>query len=619
MFTFYLDDTEVREPESFTNIVFEKKREDKFFGFILRREASVFERTALGQVLGAGQIKFTEEKAVAILKAAKEKYGYGAVVKFSVYYEQHLAYDGVVNFWGSTEFPESFIVTFTDGAPSVKFLTNINKKYQIATNAFQTLSSTGIVGKTTHEILETLNIYKRKTQAAVNYSHAIPFEATEGSSKANVSPITDFDQILPLYTNDDEKKVVSVKGQIYFNVKTSNSGSFQIQLNDLIIQQYASDLTPNDEVCIIDRNITLQPNETITIKVVSLNDSSDTEFIYNTENTTLSIYEVKDNVKPTEVPVISSFDLMDALIKKASDNTLELESTFLKTLKHDWTNGKNLRGVNAVLNCTLMDVYGDMDKQYCLYTTVTDTKVVIERRRDVIKKGSKSVLYRDRLTAESKSPNVDFLFSSIKVGYKNWQGDAALSAQEVNATMEYQSNLFGRENVLDLECDSIAAGILIEEIRQLQFGKVSTEQQKKYDETLINLIPDDGADNYKNFGLNQDSRNLSIRPLAQLLNWAEVMGGYLSWDFTSGVGNYTALINNKPQNQSIKTFGNIVGAAFWSLDYNCELYEYKNIGDVIQWRDTLGNEHEGILWQAEWQVVSGGKVMFLEIMENETI
>lgn len=266
-----------------------------------------------------------------------------------------------------------------------------------------------------------------------------------------------------------------------------------------------------------------------------------------------------------------------------------------------------------------MDVYADIDKQYCLYATVTDTKVVIERRRDVVKKGSKSVLDRDRLTAESKSPNVDFLFSSIKVGYKNWQGEAALSAQEVNATMEYESNLFGRENVLNLECDSIASGILIEEIRQLQFGKVSTEQQKKYDETLINLIPDDGADNYKNFGLNQDSRNLSIRPYAQLLNWAEVMGGYLSWTFTSGVGNYAALINNKPQNESIKSFGNIVGAGFWSLDYNCELYEYKNIGDVIQWRDTLGNEHEGILWQAEWQVVNGGKVMFLEIMENETI
>jgi len=84
MYSFYLDKTKVEEPESFTNISFEKKRDEKYFGFILRKQGIV-------KVVGAGQVKFTEPKAVAILKAAKEKDGYGAIVKFTVYFEDKLA------------------------------------------------------------------------------------------------------------------------------------------------------------------------------------------------------------------------------------------------------------------------------------------------------------------------------------------------------------------------------------------------------------------------------------------------------------------------------------------------------------------------------------------------
>jgi len=607
MYTFYLDSTQVNEPESFTNIVFEKKRVDNLFGFVFKNE---------GKVLGAGQIKFTEEKAVAILRAAINKYGYGAEVKFRVDFMGKLAYEGTVNLWNSEWYPESVVVTFTDGSPTVKFLTNSSKRYQLTPNAFQTLTSTGIVGKTTHQILSNLTTYKKKTVNPVNYSHPVPFQAIEGSSNSNVNNITDFSQILPLYTNDAEKKTISIKGVINFNVKTSNSGSFNLKLNDLIVQEFISDLTPSDEVGVIDRTITLLPYETISISIESTANSSDTQFVYDLESTTLSINEIKDNLQPTEVPVLSSFDMMSQLVDKASEGTLTLESTFLKEFTGAWTNGRNLRGVSDVINCSFDDVFDDLNKMKCLYVTVSENKVKIEKRINIIRNGSKSYLDRDWFLEEVKVPNREYLYSSIKAGYKNWQGESALSNQEVNATLEFESNLFGRENVLDLECDCISSGILIEEIRQTQFGKVSTDQQKKYDDKLVILIPNDGADNYINVGLNQDIRNLSIRPYQMMLNHAEVYGGYLYWQFISGLGNYSASINNEKQSKKITTFGNIIGSAFWDLEYLCELDEYTNIGEVIQWTDTLGKGHEGVLYQAEW---STSKSMFLQVMENETI
>jgi len=608
MYTFYLDNTQVAEPESFTNINFEKLRNSKYFGFILRN---------VGRVLGAGQIKFTEEKAVAILKAAKKKYGYGAQVKYRVNYMDAFAYEGTVDFWNSEWYAESVVVTFTDGSPTVKFLNNTTKRYQITPNTFQTLSSTGIVGKTTHKIIDSLTTFKKKTKNPVNYSHPVPFQTAEGSSNSSVNPIIDFSQILPLYTNSEEKKKVSIKAAIYFNVKTSNGGDFVLKLNDLIVQEFASDLTPSDEIGIIDKTITLEPNQTITISIQSVVDSSDTQFIYDAELSTLSINEIKDNLADTQVPVISSYDLISQLVNKTSEGSLTLQSTFLKSLSHDWTNGRNLRGVSDVINCSFDDVYEDLNRMYCLYCTIDKDKIVIERRVNIKKLGKKSNLDRNRIVGEVNTPNTDMLFSSVIAGYKNWQGDAALSNQEVNARLEFQSNLFGIENVLNLECNCIASGILIEEIRQSQFGKVSTDQQKKYDDTLVSLIPNDGTGKYISSGLNQDLRNLSIRPRQMMLNWAAVLGGYLYWEFTSGLGNYKASIDLEIQSKTIDSFGNVIGSAFWDLSYQCELSEYSTIGEVISWLDTHGDLQEQILWQAQW--ATGNKTMVIQGMGNETL
>lgn len=611
MFDFYLDGIQVKEPESFTNISFEKKRNDELFGFIQKKSAGVPDR-----LIGAGQIKFTEDKAVQILKAAKEKSGYGAKVTFKILYLSLIAYEGSIDFWESEWYSNSIVVKFLDDISVLKFIANIDNRYQLTTNAFQTLSSTGIVGKATHEIIDTLFTFKKKTKVSVNYSHPIPFEVISGSSNANVSPITSFSQILPLYTNDAEKKTVSIKGDIYFNVKTSNSGSFELKLNDLIIQEFVSDLTPADEIGIIDKTITLQPYESITISINSLVDSEDTEFIYDVENTTLSINEIKDNLVDTEVPVLSSFDAFSQLINKSTDGELELESTFLQTLRHDITNGRNLRGVPDVINCSFSELFADYNKMYCLFLNIEDKKVIIEQRINLKKKGNNSGLDRNRIDSEVYIPNVMFLYSSVKAGFKEWKGENALSNQEVNSYVEFNTNIFSRQNTLDLVCNSIGSGLLIEEIRQKQFGKISTEQQNKYDDMLVNLIPNDGADNYSNSGLNQDIRNLSIRPYQMLLNWAAVLGGFEYWEFISGLGNYNSTINGVSQTKTIEEFGNIIGQNFWNINYKCDLSEYTSLGDVISWTDTLGIDRTGILYQAEWGT---DKKMFLQIMENETL
>lgn len=608
MYSFYLDKTKVAEPESFTNISFEKKRDENYFGFIQRQKGTV-------KVVGAGQVKFTEPKAVAILKAAKDKDGYGAIVKFTVYIFDQLAYEGTVNFWNAEWYAESVVVTFSDDSAVMKFIVNATTKYQITTNKLQTLGSLGGIGKTTHQLSENLTTFRNKTSSPQIVVHSIPFQLISGSSNSNVNEVLSFTNISPIYTNDSEKKKISVKAAIYVNAKSDAGVS--VNVNDIITNTYALTTTATDYVFVIDETFTIQPYETITIKVVSLDPLSDCVFIYDSEKTVLSINETKD-VIDTDVKCISSFDLLSQLLINATDSGITLQSTFLKNLYHDWTNGKNLRGVDSMINTSFDEVFANLNKQYCLTCTITNNKVIIEERKNVVRTGSKTYLTRDRIVseegqAEVQLPNRDYLFSKIKVGYKNWQGESALSGQEVNALQEWITDLYGRDNTLDLECDCIASGILIEEIRQSQFGKISAEQQKKYDDVLVCLIPDDGFSDYSNNGINFDSRNLSIRPIEMLKRWALVMGGYKFWRFVSGIGNYYGVVDGETLNKTIVDFGNVISDSVSELVYECELWEYTSIGDVIYWTDTLGDDKKGILMEAQWRT---DKQMLLSIIET---
>lgn len=608
MYSFYLDKTKVAEPESFTNISFEKKRDGDYFGFIQRQKGTV-------KVIGAGQVKFTEPKAVAILKAAKGKDGYGAIIKFIVKYNDILAYQGTVNMWNAEWYSESVVVTFSDDSEVVKFITNANKVYQITPNKTQLVGGSGIIGKTTHQINESLSTFRKKTKLPESFGHVVPFQSVSGSSNSNVDVITSFSDIKPIFTNDSERKTVSIGAVIKVNAKAGQD--IQVKVNDIITNVYSISSTATDYTFLISEQFIIEPYQSITVNIVSLGNSDDIIFDYDFQDTVLNISEIKDVVK-TNVPCISSFDIISQLIANATNSELILESDFLSNLSHDWSNGKNVRGVESTINTSFNDLFSDLNKIYCLICDVIEGKVVIERRKEIEKRATKSYLSRDRIVlgngqAEVRTPNRAYLYSGIKVGYKNWQGESALSNQEINALQEWGSDLFGRENILNLECNCIASGILINEIQQLQFGKISNEQQKKYDETLICLIPDDGYENYKTFGVNEDSMNLSIRPLAMLKNWAEVLGGYKYWVFISGIGNTDSIILEESQKAQINTFGNIISDDAWDLVYICELWEYTNIGGIIYWRDTLGNDRKGILVEAQW---SNEKQMLLSIIET---
>lgn len=608
MYSFYLDKTKVAEPESFTNISFEKKRDSDYFGFIQRQKGTV-------KVIGAGQVKFTEPKAVAILKAGKDKDGYGAIVKFTVKYNDILAYQGTVNMWNAEWYSESVVVTFSDDSEVIKFIANANKVYQITPNKTQLVGSNGVIGKTTHQISESLSIFRKKTKFPESFGHVVPFQSVSGSSNSNVDVITNFSDIKPIFTNDSERKTLSVGAVIKVNAKAGQD--IQVKVNDIITNVYSISSTATDYTFLISERFVIEPYQSITINIVSLADSDDVVFDYNFQDTVLNISEIKDVVK-TNVPCISSFDIVSKLVANATNSELSLQSEFLSNLSHDWSNGKNVRGVVGTINTSFNDLFSDLNKIYCLTCDVTDGKVIIERRKEIEKRATKSYLNRDRIVleegqAEVKTPNRAYLYSGVKVGYKNWQGESALSGQEVNSLQEWETDLFGRENILNLECNCIASGILINEIQQLQFGKISNEQQKKYDETLVCLIPDDGYGNYSTFGVNEDSMNLSIRPLAMLRNWSEVLGGYKYWAFISGVGNTDSIIDEESQKTQINTFGNIISDDAWDLVCICELWEYTGIGGVIYWRDTFGNDRKGILVEAQW---SNEKQMLLSIIET---
>jgi len=155
----------------------------------------------------------------------------------------------------------------------------------------------------------------------------------------------------------------------------------------------------------------------------------------------------------------------------------------------------------------------------------------------------------------SSSYDQDFIFKTIKVGYKKWQSENSSGNDDPQTKRAYATRFVKTGKELNLESEFIAASLAIEETRRT--SRVKSEDYKfDNDNFIISLNTDDvSPDVYRpeldeNFTsvtnlLNSDSRyNLVLTPLRNFFRWANYIGGCLQdyttsyYRFVSGEGNY---------------------------------------------------------------------------------
>src|SRR5690606_6897015 len=149
----------------------------------------------------------------------------------------------------------------------------------------------------------------------------------------------------------------------------------------------------------------------------------------------------------------------------------------------------------------------------------------------------------------------DYIFKTIKVGYKKWESESASGIDDPQTKRTYTTGFKYNGQEFTLESSGIAASLTIETTRRKRVEKSS---DYKFDNDLFIIahnVDDVSPDTYipeldENFNsvsnlLNSETRyNLILTPMRNLLRWAKYIGGCMqsyatsAYKFVSGEGNY---------------------------------------------------------------------------------
>lgn len=212
------------------------------------------------------------------------------------------------------------------------------------------------------------------------------------------------------------------------------------------------------------------------------------------------------------------------------------EKPFFVSFKQLW------EGINPILNLA------------CGYETVNSVQVIrIEQKTSFF--GATAPVNFSNVREISSSYDQDYIFKTIKTGYKKWQSED-ISGLDDPQTKHTRATRFVKTGVdLNLQSDFIAAGLAIEITRRTTREK-SADYKFDNDNFIISLntndlspdvyVPelDEAFSSVTNL-LNSDTRyNLLLTPMRNLLRWGDYISGcmqsYLSsnFKFVSGEGNY---------------------------------------------------------------------------------
>lgn len=218
--------------------------------------------------------------------------------------------------------------------------------------------------------------------------------------------------------------------------------------------------------------------------------------------------------------------------------TLE-EKPFFISFKQIWS------GINPILNLGLG------------YENNTSSpggmQIRIEQKEHFYETGISVNIANVRDISSSYDPN--YIFKTIKTGYKKWQSEDLSGIDDTQTTHTYATRFIRTGKDLNLESDFIAASLAVEVTRRKT--KEKNADYKFDNDTFIialkenDLSPDryspelnENFNNIENL-INLDTRyNLILTPMRNLLRWANYLGGCLqsytssAYKFVSGEGNY---------------------------------------------------------------------------------
>lgn len=539
MYKFYLNDTEVEEPEGFNGASFTKGRHETFFGFWGGFSVSDTEQNA--------RLKFTEERAVNIIKKEYKRNFIKSTLTFKfvdcsdnsacnslTYLVDFADYIG-----DCCEVEVTFRANYGD---TIRSRTGV--KYALLPNTDVTIPTKSLEGGTDFEINDTLSV----VNGTGLISHNVPLTGITSVTANEYN-----------YVNGGTAKAIDLVGVIQWSASADVPTNYKVAVfvydaNGVEVEKlsdvatYTTDLNDIQTKSLSVINYIMQPYYKLAVRAYSTVSTVTHQFLWQPSSSTTEGVIIRDHNEETPFSTHKGILLKDAfeqLIDKMSNGTMKLCSKWLDSCNDKWiTNGYGLKGVVRPINISLEEMFNGLNPIDNIEIGIDGDCVNVERKGQNGK--GKSNIRGDYEVFEKT--NTDWLFSSVTGGYKEWQSDTNFENDEVNSERNYSTDYVSGKSDLDLQSDFIASHYLIEKVKR-QTGKADADT--KYDESIfIVCVVKDGSsykaetdENFTTLGgviYPKNTINLRISPARNLKRHRNYL--YLSGDtiFESGTGNYSA-------------------------------------------------------------------------------
>lgn len=377
-------------------------------------------------------------------------------------------------------------------------------------------------------------------------------------------------------------------------------------------------------------DVVVPPGASLLLRVSAPNTTSYSLEVVGTESF-VSLSAVAD-VPASTAPGLLAYNLLEGLVRMHSNGALSFSSSFLSVGEGQglWlTNGANLRGINRPIKTNLQAVFDGLNAIWNLTLWLDGSVVRLETARDYLTRWATRGDYLTTIKAFSQAPDPTYLLNEIKIGYANWRGSNLLSADEFNAARTYQTNLTTVRGSLDLSCDLIASGTLLEEQRRKQFvdATASTASSDNLDDALFVLctlvaggkrMPEVRQNVSALTGLlDVDTPyNLRISPARNLRRWANVYPLRSLKPLThEGNAGLICTLDNVPVNEA-DPIPTDADRLFTGLQATVEIpmtqAEFNALPDWVKITDG-GISVEGLVMSANWRITDqqGGSTRLL--------
>lgn len=592
---FYLNGTQIDEPAGWSGVYWERTRHPDYFGIWRQKTA---------KVMGVGEVSFTGE-ARHILRSLWQRHGANASTIFEVK-ESGGLYQAEVDYGIWSDNGRYFSVGFRDENMELDALSSVvvAVEPQIQIRFPEQTISDGI----SYKIADGMEspFYVASNQ------HSIPF-ATSKNGEGNGLSVSTQSVVEPIYRNStDRNAILTLEGQVNGIWNGGGEVKFVAEITqDGVVKDtrdlYITNAAPGQQKIYLSGRIEIPQGAYLRVTVKA---SAGLNVSYSVDSF-LNIYE-NSNSESSLVWGLTWKQAIDALLLKLTNGSVTLSSDFLTKgdgARRVITSERNLRGYRSPLLLSFKSLFDDFNAIDNLACWKVADKLFIETKLGMVRK-----LPRSRITDYEKLEHTasPFFASSYTVGYSNWQSGTAAGRDEFCTERSYLTDQRKIKAARSIQVANLSAsGKTMEVLRRNPSAeKADSNQDEKL--FVIEAIKSDSiyvaVTGSVSDVLNPENViNGNLSPRSILKRWSSVLGVNGKADFSSGSGNFMAMVNGERENSGVDPTGitQIFSDRSVLIETSMTMRQYSEMGEVVEYFDHDGSLKAALVMDDSYRFTTG--------------